>query len=135
MRTLVLGLGNPVLTDDGVGWHVVRRLQPLLRDRADVDIRFCDRGGLRLMEEMVGYDRVVIVDALCAGSLPGAVRWMGPGEIRTQHSASAHDVNLTTALELGREIGASLPPPDEIIIVAVEASDVETFGERCTRQV
>jgi hydrogenase maturation protease len=55
--------------------------------------------------------------------------------MRTQHSASSHDVNLPTALALGRRSGARLPADDQIVIIAVEVVDVETFGEELTEAV
>ena len=51
----------------------------------------------------------------------------------TLHSASTHDMNLPTALEMGRRLGLTLP--DTIEILAVEAEDVTTFGETCTPAV
>lgn len=60
---------------------------------------------------------------------------LDPREMRTQHSASAHDVNLPTALALGRRTGARLPADDRLSVIAVEADDVETFGETMTDPV
>ena len=57
MKTLVIGLGNPLLSDDSVGLHVIRQLRPLVADRPDVEVDEDYRGGLQLMERLVGYDR------------------------------------------------------------------------------
>jgi len=92
-------------------------------------------GGLRLMERMVGFDRAILIDAIRSGRPPGTVQTLDPREMRTQHSASAHDVNLPTALALGRRTGARLPPDDQLRVIAVEAEDVETFGETMTAAV
>ena len=135
MKTILLGLGNPVLTDDAVGWRVVCSLQQRLRGRRDMDVKLCCRGGLGLMEQMIGYDRAIIVDAIRTGAPPGTVHRLGPRGIPTQSSASGHDVNLPTALELGRRIGAALPADDQIVVVGIEAQDVETFGAACTPAV
>ncbi|MDH3283456.1 MAG: hydrogenase maturation protease [Acidobacteriota bacterium] len=135
MKTLVIGLGNPVLTDDGVGWHVAERLRKTLDGRDDVHVELACVGGLALMEEMVGFDRAIVVDATRSDATPGTVRRFGPGELSTQHSASGHDVNLATALKLGRRLGAALPDDGDIVLIGVEAADVETFGESCTPPV
>ena len=132
MKTLVLGLGNPVLRDDGVGWHVTRALRARRGREADLQIEECCRGGLALMERMVGYDRVVVVDAMRIGVLPGSVRRLGVADLPTQHSASTHDVSLKTALAVGRVAGAELPPDHRVLLVGIEADDTETFGETCT---
>ncbi len=135
MRTLILGLGNPLLKDDSVGLRVADELQSLLAGRPDVEVVQDYWGGLRLMERMVGYDRAIIVDAICSGAEPGTIHMLTPADIPTQRSASAHDVNLATALQFGRLAGASLPPMENILLVAVEAGDVQTFDESLTPQV
>jgi hydrogenase maturation protease len=135
MKTLVLGLGNPILRDDAIGLRVVRALQPQLERLPDVDFAEDYHGGLRLMERMIGYDRAIIVDAICSGSRPGTVLHLGPEDIPTQHSASTHDVNLPTAMTLGYRSGAHLPALEAIRLVAVEAVDVLNFGEDLTPEV
>jgi len=134
-RTLILGLGNPLLSDDAVGLRVVQQLRPLLAGQPDVEVAEEYWGGLRLMERMVGYARVIIVDAVCSGQAPGTVCVRGPEGIDTQHSASSHDVNLTTALEFGRRAGARLPEAENTRLVVIEAADVLTFGETCSPPV
>ena len=135
MKTLVVGLGNPVLSDDSVGLQVLHQLEPQLRPRADVETRECCRGGLDLMEDLVGADRAIIVDAICSGAEPGTVHHLMPSQLPTQHSSSIHDVNLATALQLGRQAGVPLPDDDQIMLIGVEAQDVATFGEQCTPRV
>ncbi len=135
MKTLVLGLGNPLLRDDAVGLHVARRLQSLLGGRPDVEVDEDYRGGLRLMERLIGFDRAIIVDAMCSGANPGTVHRLTPDGVPTQHSASAHDANLRTALDLGRRAGAKLPSDDGIMLIGIEASDVLSFDETLTPEV
>ena len=135
MKILVLGLGNPVVSDDSVGLRVAEKLKPLLADRAGVEVAEDYWGGLRLMERMIGFDRAIIIDAMQSGDPPGTVRRLTPDSIATQHSASAHDVNLPTALEFGRQAGMSLPKNEHILLVGIEAEDILTFGERCTPAV
>lgn len=135
MKTLVLGLGNPLLRDDSVGLRVVQQLRADLIDHPEVEISEDYWGGLRLMERMVGYDRVIVVDAMRSGGPAGAVFRLTPGSVATQRSASTHDVNLPTALRLGRMAGTQLPPDERIVLVGIEADDVETFGEELTPDV
>jgi hydrogenase maturation protease len=140
MKTLVIGLGNPILTDDGVGVKVAYAVRNSLAldGRDDVTVTEASVGGLHLMEAMVGYDRVILIDAIqTSGAKLGTIRRLTLDDIAsaipTQHSASAHDMNLPTALEMGRRLDLALP---EIIeIFAIEAEDVVTFGETCTPAV
>jgi len=134
-RTLILGLGNPVLTDDTVGLQVVQQLRPLLAGRPEIEVDEDYWGGLRLMERMVGFDRAIIVDAICTGAAPGTIHRLSIDSIPTQHSASAHDANLPTALALGRQAGAQLPAGENILLVGIEADDTITFSEQCTPPV
>lgn len=131
-RTLILGLGNPILGDDGVGWCVVEALES--RVPAGVE---CDRqasGGLALMERLVGYDRVILIDAIqTRNGRPGAVYRFALDDLPTLHTDSAHDASLQTALDLGRRLGARLP--EDIVVIAIEAADVLDFDETLSAPV
>ncbi len=136
---VVLGLGNPILRDDGVGWAVVteaeRRWQRAARDgpRA-VSFDTVAVGGLALMEALVGCDRAILVDATqTPGGLPGTIYRLAPADLPTRHADAVHDASLADALELGRRLGAHLPR--HIAIIAVEAGDVLDFGEALTPPV
>lgn len=140
MKTIVVGLGNPILTDDGVGVKVAYAVRDALASegRNDVAVTEASVGGLRLMEMMVGYDRAILVDALQhPDAKPGTIHRMSLDDLRaispTQHSACAHDTSLTTALEMGRQMGLALPK--EVSIYAVGVEDVLCFGEEPTPAV
>jgi hydrogenase maturation protease len=147
-HTLVLGLGNPILGDDGVGWRVVEAAQeewqriaddgPLTVDRRPLSIvprpasviefDCFSLGGLALMERLVGYDRAILVDAIqTRGGEPGALYRLTLDDLPTLHANSAHDASLKAALALGRQLGAKLP--EEIVIYAIEAADLYDFNE------
>ena len=69
-RTLIIGLGNPIVSDDSIGLRVAAGVKPLLADRADVEVTEDYWGGLRLMERMIGYDRAIVIDAICTVRRP-----------------------------------------------------------------
>jgi hydrogenase maturation protease len=134
MTTLILGLGNPILGDDAVGVLAARMLQKRLAGRPGVEVDEEYHGGLRLMERLAGYDRAIIVDAICSGACPpGTLLRLGPGDLPTQHTASAHDVSLPTALQLAADMGLKVPARIEVF--AVEAERVLDFSEECTPAV
>ena len=128
-RTLIIGLGNPILGDDSVGLRVASVVRSELPVGIGVEVAEETHGGLRLMERMVGYDRAIVVDALTAGSAPGTIHQLRLGDRPTRRSASAHDVDLPTALAVGRQAGARLPDDEDILVIGIEADPVETFGE------
>jgi hydrogenase maturation protease len=131
--TLVLGMGNPILSDDGVGLYVARRLREApLPD--GVEVRESEVAGLRLLELLRGYDKVVIVDALQSGREAGeVVRYEARDFAGGHRYSSAHSIGLETALELGRTLGYDMPA--DVTVLAVEAVDVETFAEELSAPV
>ena len=135
MRTVVIGIGNSVLTDDSVGQHVVRCLAPHLEGRTDVRTHEMCTGGLDLMEAMAGFDRAILIDAMVSPEgRPGAIHRLEEADWpRTRNSGSTHDASLAVALDLGRMAGLHLP--EKITTWAVEAGDVETVGEELTEAV
>jgi len=127
--TLVVGLGNPILGDDGVGWRVIDELDGM--DHGDASLQQACVGGVSLMEIMVGYRRAIIVDAVVdPGAAPGSV-WCRPlAEVETglaSHLDSTHSASLPAALEAGRAMGAELPTDIDVVGIVIERGDV--FGE------
>ncbi len=142
-RTLVLGLGNPIRGDDGMGWRVVEVLQANLakafgKPSQCFEFDTVAGGGLNLMKRLVGYDRAILVDAMQSGKEPGRVQ-VFPLEALDNPSAghlgSTHETNFLTALEIGRRLGAHLPPVGEIMIVVIEAQPVFEFFEQLSPPV
>mgnify|MGYP005848658395 CR=1 FL=1 len=146
--TVVIGLGNPILGDDGVGWRVAElvkeKLQTENRGAAGlpagphpVSIECYALGGLSLMENLVGYEQAIIIDAIHLGNCPqGTVSVMTLDELPNRaagHLASAHDTTLHNALRMGREMGAKLP--ESITIVAIESDQVYDFSEELSPAV
>lgn len=138
MKTLVLGLGNPILTDDGIGVLVAQEVRKKLPEDTPIEIKEVSVGGLSLMESMIGYDYVILIDAFQnANGSPGTVHKMSLQDLAsispTQHSASPHDANLVTALEAGQRLGFHLPK--NISIYAIEVDIIDEFGDKPTPPV
>ncbi len=133
-KTLILGLGNSLLCDDGVGIYVAAELKNRI-DRPEITVMETGVAGLSLLDLLVGYDRAIIVDAIqTVGGKAGQIYRLEPKAFDTAlHTASAHGIDFTTALEFGKKLG--LPLPQEIVIFAIEASNVSTFSEECTPEV
>jgi hydrogenase maturation protease len=137
VNTIVVGLGNPILGDDGVGWQIVQRIQQRndLPDGVEVDC--LSVGGISLMERLIGYQRAILIDSFFTNKNPiGTLLRFSIDELPDQelgHIYSAHDTTLQNALQVGRQLGAELP--DEINIVAVEAQNVNIFSEQLSPEV
>lgn len=132
----MLGLGNPILTDDGIGVYVVREAAARWTG-AGVDFQEACVGGLRLLEVIAGYDRLILVDAIqTPGGAAGQVYRLAADDPRaSRHAGSTHDLSFQGALAWGRRVGLALPADDAITIIAIEAEDVLTFGETLTPAV
>jgi len=134
MKTLILGLGNPILSDDGVGLHVARVLEGRL-DQPEITVEETSMGGLSLLDLLTGYDRAIIIDAIQTreGKAGQIYRLDLEAFNVTRHASSPHDINFATALEFGNRLGLALP--QQIVIFAIELQDASTFSEECTPEV
>ncbi len=133
MKTLIVGLGNPILSDDGVGVKVAYAVEEALSPNIPENMTITEAsvGGLRLMELVEGYDRVILIDAIMTTEHDyGTIHRMTLHDLReitpTVHSASAHDTSLVTALDAGEQMGLHMPK--EFDIIAVEVENVMDFS-------
>jgi len=138
-KIIVIGLGNPILGDDGVGWRVGELVQEKVRtlyekvspDMQNVEVECVSEGGLRLMEIMIGCDRAIVVDALTTGCQPDGTISQFPLDTLPDacqgHIASPHTTTLQDALSMGRELGLHLPT--QVLIVGIEAHKTYDFSE------
>jgi hydrogenase maturation protease len=137
VKTIVIGLGNPILGDDGVGWQIARQVQQRSEFPSDIDVDCLSVGGISLMERLIGYDRAILIDSFNTNKNPvGTLFCFSLDELPNRalgHIFSAHDTTLQNALKVGKELGAQLPK--EITVVAVEAQEVFDFSEQLTPSV
>jgi hydrogenase maturation protease len=137
VKTIVIGLGNPILGDDGIGWQIAQELQQIKDLSSDVTIECLAVGGISLMETLVGYDRAILVDAIVThqallGSL-NCCKLEDLPTLTTGHMSSAHDTSLVDALQMGKSLGESLPK--EITVVTIESQITYEFSDTMTPAV
>lgn len=139
--TIIVGLGNPILGDDGIGWRVVEEVQRQIARKPeiskDIEIECLSLGGLSLMEHLIGFQRAILVDAVQLGRGPqGTIYHLRLEELpdyAAGHLTSSHDTSLQNALRLGLSMGAQLP--EDIIVIGIEASSVYDFSEELSPPV
>ncbi len=130
----VVGLGSPIMCDDAVGLRVSQAIEDMHLD--DVDCHQEAVGGLDILPVIHGYRMAIIVDAIMTREyVPGTV------VVYTEHDfdekiseAASHDVNLPTAIKIGRQMDPGLMP-EKIMYVAVEVEDIKTMTETMTPDV
>lgn len=131
---VIIGMGNRLLSDDGVGYAVAVAVAERLKGRMNLAVTELQTGGIRLMEAMAGFKRAVVVDAMLSGSPPGTVQRFDPeGFVTTRNTFSSHDTDFTTAYGLGMMAGVSLPA--QVSFWGIEAREFDLFGERFTDEV
>jgi hydrogenase maturation protease len=130
-KILVLGIGNEVLMDDGIGPKLVKKLKNFL-PVSSIDYATSLVGGMEIIEIMRGYRQVVIIDGIMTGeNPPGTVLFMDyPVHKNTLHLSNAHDISFEMSVSLARQLG--IPFPKKICIIAVEIIEDRVFGERLT---
>jgi hydrogenase maturation protease len=133
MKTLILGVGNPILTDDAVGICVADEIKKL--SLPNVEVIETSLAGISLLEYVVGYERLIIIDSIkTEKEVPGTLYKLKLEDISNSATTSySHGVNIRTVIELGRKLGYKIPKIIEIY--AIEIKDNTTFSEECTPAV
>jgi hydrogenase maturation protease len=133
VRTLVAGFGNVLRGDDGFGVEVVRRLRESERPLADVDLMEVGTAGIRLAQELLTpYDRLIVVDAMTRGGVPGTVY---VSEVQSVEAAAEVDMHLAVparALAVAKALGAL---PRHVFIVGCEPGNVDELTTELTPAV
>jgi len=131
MSTLVLGLGNPILTDDGVGISIARKLK---EEKPELEVVETSESGIALLDYVAGCDKLIIIDAIKTGKgKPGELYKLAPEDLKPAHTSTTHGIDIATALEAGEALGCIMPR--SVSIYAVEIREDTTFREHCTREV
>lgn len=125
--TVLVGLGNPVRGDDGVGLRVAKAVEALLAASPVPRARVATstRGGFELMELLEGADRAIVVDCLdLPDAVPGRVRQVSMQDIAgAARLVGSHDIGLPAAVELGRLLGAHMPARVEVYGIEAALED------------
>lgn len=136
MKTLIMGIGNSLLGDDGIGVHIARRLSRLVKDE-NVDIVDTNMGGLNLLDFILGYDKLIIIDAIMTDQdQVGEIYRLGQEKIGepVYTATSPHHFNLPATIEIGRRLFPD-EMPKEVVVYAVGTRDVAQITEEITDEV
>lgn len=135
MKIIVLGVGNLILGDDGVGIHVVNEVKKQIED-PNITIDEAITGGMNLLDLILGYDKAIIVDAVKSEkSVIGTVKRIPISDFNTMHSCNPHDVSLIEAIQMAKKLGET-KIPSEIIIIGVMMKEIPCeFGESLSGKI
>lgn len=119
--TIVLGLGNVLMGDEGIGVRIVQTLQSTCGHRfPQVDFVDAAAGGMHVLHWIAGRKKAIIVDCAVMGAEPGTIRCFTPDDVRTKKALvhpSLHEADLLNILDLSRQLGEC---PDEVILFGIE---------------
>ena len=133
-KVLVYGVGNPYRCDDAIGIKVAEELTKKVQ-KPNIDIKWGSIDGVAILDEIVGYDRVIFVDSIkTEKGKPGDIYKIKPSSLQdTGSSFSSHGINFVSALAFGKKFNLKMPEQTEIY--AVEIADNTSFSEECTEKV
>lgn len=131
---VVVGLGNPILSDDAVGLHVAQEVAARSTP-GWATVLESSRGGLDLVDLIAGYGEAHLIDALLTDAWePGEIVRLGLDRLPTSLTlGSSHEVDLPTAMELARRLGYEVP--SRLTIWAIAVVDPFTVSERLSPEV
>jgi hydrogenase maturation protease len=122
--TIVLGLGNPLMSDEGIGVHLVNRLSMLSEDYPDVDFVDAGTGGLNLLHLFEGREKAVVIDCAIMEEEPGTIKKFTPEQVksvkRLAHQ-SLHEQDLMKIIKLAKMLGRC---PNKIVIFGIQPKNV-----------
>jgi hydrogenase maturation protease len=132
---VVVGLGNEVARDDGIGIYVAQELRHTLADRTDVEVVGLPWAGLSLLDALARRRQAAIIDCLVTGEYePGTVVRLDETDLRgTVRLDSSHDIDFATVIALGIRLGWAMP--ERVGIWGVEAKVVDEVGQGLTPPV
>lgn len=135
MKTIVLGIGNPLLGDDGVGVHVARQLRTRI-SQPGVTIDESYTGGMNLLDLIRGYDRAILIDTIHKkDENVGSVNRYDLSDLPTIHSCNPHDTSLSEAIMFAKQLGDD-HIPTEIIIYGISLQDhCRVFTEQLSHAI
>jgi hydrogenase maturation protease len=131
-RSILVGLGNPIMSDDVIGLVVAGEVHKRL---PDFDLELSCSNGLDVVDRILDHDFAVIIDSMVTGEYrPGtAVRLGFERSMRTLRASDAHGVGFSQAIELARACGAAVPP--RIVVYGIEVVDPRSVGNLVSRAV
>ncbi len=126
-KTIVLGLGNPIMSDEGIGPALVQRFMDRAQDYAPIEFVDAGTGGFSLLYHLEGANKVVFIDCAQMGDQPGTLRRFTCDEVQTVKRLahfSLHEGDLLTLIDKAKELGQC---PEEIVIFGIEPELID-FG-------
>lgn len=134
-ETIILGLGNPILSDDSIGLRVVDKIEEILSPINNVDFSKVASSGIEILDIISGYKRLILIDVIKTGMVEiGTLKKYDVLDFENSiHLSSPHQLNFPSVIEFAKKIG--IPIPDVIDIFTIEVEDIYTISEECSPNI
>jgi hydrogenase maturation protease len=126
---IILGMGNSLLGDDGIGIYTVKELEKRCAFKEEIDFESVSWGGFRIIDVLQNYKNAIVIDAINTNEKPeGYIHVLNYKEmLHSIRMVSFHDVNFATAVEFASIL--NIPMPESIFVYGIEVRNTETFTE------
>jgi len=123
-KDIVLGLGNPLMSDEGIGIHLIEQLSVLKKNFSHVDFIDAGTAGISILHLIANRRKAIIIDCAKMQTAPGTIRRFSPQQvesIKTLTHYSCHEVDILQIVGICRQLGQS---PNEIVFFGIEPQTV-----------
>lgn len=130
-KKIIVGMGNSILGDDGLGCYITSRLQ---QENLDYQIVTSPSSGFNLADHIIEKDQAVFIDSIITGKHnPGDVITYCLKDFKSCQPFSIHSTDLANAIQLYQKF--NIPIPSQILFIAVEVKDNYTFKENFSPEI
>lgn len=131
MKKVLIGLGNTIVSDDRIGIYLAERLE---KEKKDFEIIKTSFSGFNLVDLMLGYEKVIVVDSIKTGlNNIGNIEHYSLEDFEDIETFSIHTTDLISAIRTMRDF--KLDVPEDISFIAVEVKDITTFKETFSDEI
>jgi hydrogenase maturation protease len=123
--TIVIGLGNILFSDEGIGVHLIRKLSENQDKFPSVEFIDAGTGGMNVLHLIANHKKAVIIDCVKMGKKPGTIKQFEPADVQTTKKMthfSLHEEDILRIIKLSRQLGEC---PDQIVIFGIEPESLE----------
>jgi len=133
-RTMVLGVGNILLKDEGVGVRVVERLKASYAFQPDIEILDGATAGLDLLPFIEGLDHLIVVDTVKTSEPPGSLFRFTPADIniKVPYKTSLHQIGMVEVFAIAEALGKKI---GSVVIIGIQPEDMSSLGLELTPTV
>ena len=126
---IVLGMGNTLLGDDGIGIYVARELEKRISPHVGICFEYVTWGGFRIIDVLQNFKHAIVIDAINTNDKPeGYIHVLDHNELlHSIRMVSFHDINFATAVEFASMLNIAMP--ESIYVYGIEVRNIETFKE------